>query len=170
MKLMIEPVIVEIEAPVGLVYQMLSTLGQGATRHGERVEVRSRDAGHVVADFWTRVPLPLGRATLVHTRESVELRPPARVDYRHLEGALRGLAECITAEPIAGQPRHTRLAYKAELPEVGLGRWLLVRLVGQPILQRAIREHLADLKVRAEARARRSRVFAHDIQEGQART
>lgn len=165
MKLTINPVSVEIDAPVGLVYQMLAALGQGPMRRGERVEVRSRAAGHVVADFWTRVPLPLGRATLVHTRESVELHPPDRVDYHHLGGALRGLAESITAEPIARHPWHTRLVYRAELQGVGLGRCLLLRLVGQPVLRRAMQEHLADLKVRAEARARRSRVFAEAAQE-----
>ena len=170
MRLTIEPVMVEIEAPMGLVYQMLAALGQEPMRRGERVEVRSRDPGHVVADFWTRVPLPVGRAALVHTRESVELRPPDRVDYHHLEGALRGLAESITAEPIAGQPGHTRLAYRAELPEIPLRRYLLLRLVGQPILQRAMREHFADLKLRAEARARRSRIFAEDAQESHVRT
>jgi hypothetical protein len=170
MKIAFKPLTVDIEAPPGLLYQMLSALGHGPIRPGERVEVRSREADRVVADFWTRVPLPLGRAAVVRTREEVIFHPPDRVEYCHLDGPLRRLAEQITAEAVLAHPRHTRLVYQAEMPDAGLARYLLLRLVGQPLLRRTMRAHFGDLKLRAEARARRSRVFAEEVVEPPVRT
>lgn len=152
------PVTIEIAAPPALVYQMLAAVGQGAQEHGERAEILERGDGELVCDFWTRVSLPVGRDRLVRTRERVTLRPPGRIDYEHLDGLVRGLRESITVEraPAGG----TRLTYEGEYPASGLLERLRAVLLARPALRRVMEDHFADIRDRAEARARRSRVFS----------
>jgi hypothetical protein len=155
-----EPVSVEVDAPAPLVYQMLAAAGQGTRGPDERVEVRTREDGRMVADFWTRVPLPAGRSRMVRTREEVQFRPPDRIEYRHLDGPLRGLVESIAVAPVEGAPRRSHLRYEATFPRAGWLHLVLFRLIVRRMLRQTIAAHFEDLRARAEARARRSRVFA----------
>ena len=155
--LAVGPVSIEVDAPAALVYQMLCAIGQGSSRPGERVEVVSRDGDELVCEFWSLVPLPVGRARVAHTREAVRFVPPDTVAYRHLDGPVRGLEETITAHPV--DERRTRLEYRAVHPGGGWLARLRARLA-RPLIERVVRDHFADLKDRAEVRARRSRVFA----------
>ena len=155
-----EPVSVEVDAPAPLVYQMLAAAGQGTPGSDERVEVHTREHGRMVADFWTRVPLPAGRSRIVRTREEVQFRPPDRIEYRHLDGPLRGLLESITVAPVDGAPRRSHLRYEAAFPRVGWLQLVWFRLLVRHLLRQTMAAHFEDLRGRAEARARRSRVFA----------
>jgi hypothetical protein len=152
------PVSVEIEAPPALVYQMLAAIGQGAQQDGERAEIVERDGDEYVCDFWTRVSLPVGRERLVRTRERVWLRPPDRVEYEHLDGPVRGLRESIVVEPT--QRGGSRLTYAGIYQPRGLVDRLRATALARPAIHRAMHVHFTDVRERAEARARRSRVFA----------
>ncbi len=154
----IGPVTVEIAAPPALVYQMLAAIGQGAQQDGERAEILERVEDEFVCDFWTRVSLPIGRDRLVRTRERVSLRPPDRVEYEHLDGPVRGLRESIVVE--LAQRGGSRLTYAGVYHPRGLVDRLRATALARPAIHRAMDVHFADVRERAEARARRSRVFA----------
>lgn len=154
------PVTVEIAAPADLVYQMLAAIGQGGQSGGERAEIVGRDQNVLVCDFWTRVAMPIGDDRLVRTRERVTLCPPDRIDYEHLDGPVSGLRETITVgKAIDGRARLTYVgSYRADSVLTYLRAWVFAR----PAIVRVMREHFADIRERAEARARRSRVFSSE--------
>ena len=151
------PVTVEIEAPAVLVYQMLAAIGQGPQRDGERAEILERVGDELVCDFWTRVSLPAGRDRLVRTRERVTLIPPDRIEYEHLDGPVRGLCESITVSTTADE--RTRLTYEGTYASRGAFDHLRTLLLARPAIRRAMDAHFADVRQRAETRAKRSRVF-----------
>ncbi len=156
----IGPVSTTIAAPAPLVYQMLSTIGQGTGHDGERAEVLERDGDQLVCDFWTRVTLPGGIDRLVRTRERVALRPPNRVEYEHLDGPVRGLRESITVTSKPGGGTH--LTYVGSYEPRGMLDHLRARLLARPAIGRVMQQHFDDVRTRAEARAARSRVFRED--------
>lgn len=146
----------DVAAPPGLVFQMLAAIGQGAQSDGERAEIRSREGDTIVADFWTRVAVPLSGPRSVRTRERVRVVAPDRIEYEHLDGPVRGLRERIVVEPVAPG---CRVSYEGTYPGRGVLDRLMFRLVSRRALERAVRDHLHRMKLRAEDRARRSRVF-----------
>ncbi len=152
------PVTIEIAAPPALVFQMLAAIGQGAQQHGERAEILEQRDGELVCDFWARVSLPIGRDRLVRTRERVTLHPPDRIDYEHLDGPVRGLRESILIGTTAAG--ETRLTYTGTYEPSGFVDRLRAILLARPAIHRAMDAHFADVRTRAEARAKRSRVFA----------
>ncbi len=151
------PIEQEVAAPAALVYQMLSAIGQGTQRPGEGAEILERTGDRLVADFRTLVPLPFGRVRQVRTREAVWLCPPDRIEYEHLDGPVRGLRESIVVEVVA--ERRCRVVYRSSYRPGGLGRRWIFRLLARGSIERAMEQHFADLRTRAEARAARSRVF-----------
>jgi len=151
------PIDAEVEAPAALLFQMLGAIGQGTQRPGERAEILERDGDALVCDFWTVVSLPFGRTRSVRTREAVHLVPPDRIDYEHLGGPIRGLRESITVEPLGD--RRSRLVYRGTYMAGGRLAGLAFRLVSRGAVERAVRDHFADLGQRAGARAGRSRLF-----------
>lgn len=154
------PIDADVAAPAALLFQMLRAIGQGAQRPGERAEILGRDGDALVCDFWTIVSLPFGRTRSVRTRERVRLVPPARVEYVHLDGPVRGLRESITIEPI--DDRRSRLVYRGTYAPRGRLAGHAFRSVSRGAIERAVRDHFADLRERAEARAARSRIFQGD--------
>lgn len=154
------PVTTEIGAPGVLVFQMLAAIGQGSQVSGERAEIIEQEGNEFVCDFWTRVALPIGAGRLVRTRERVILRPPDRIDYEHLDGPVAGLRETImVGEAPDGQ---ALLTYVGSYGAPSLLAYLGARLFARPAIDRIMREHFADVRDRAEARARRSRVFTSE--------
>lgn len=151
------PVTIQIAAPAGLVFQMLSAIGQGAQRPGEGSEVLARDGERLVCEFRTTVRLPLGRRRSIRTREAVRLCPPDRLEYEHLDGPVRGLRESITIVSLA--ERRSRLDYRASYRPGGRLADLRFRLLARAVIEHAVEEHFTDLRGRAEARAARSRLF-----------
>lgn len=152
----IGPIEAEVHAPAPLVYQMLAAIGQGVSREGERAEILEASGDRLVCDFWTVVPLPVGGARLVRTREVVTLRPPDTVEYRHLDGPLRDLRETIVAREI--DPGRTLLVYTGVYRPPSVLHRLGFRLA-RGLVKRTMERHFADLRNRAEARAARSRLF-----------
>lgn len=144
------------EAPAGLVFEMLSAIGQAKQPNGERSTIIGRHGERLVCEFWTLVRLPIVGARLVRTREEVSIEPPATIRYQHLDGPLRDLRETITLEPLT--PRRTLLRYQGAYEPRNLLTWLGVRLV-RPLFERTMAEHFAELARRAKARADRSRVY-----------
>jgi len=155
--LKVGPIDAEIDAPAALLFQMLGAIGQGAQRPGEHAEILERAGDALVCDFWTVVSLPFGRTRSVRTREAVRLVPPDRIEYEHLGGPIRGLRESITVEPL-GDCR-SRLVYRGTYPPRRRLAGLAFRLLSRGAVERAVRDHFADLGQRAEARAGRSRLF-----------
>ncbi|PZR64903.1 MAG: hypothetical protein DLM71_00955 [Chloroflexi bacterium] len=150
------PIESSVDAPAALVYEMLSSMGQPRRPNGEQSTILAREGNRLVCEFWTLVPMPIGGGRIVRTREEVRLLPPDRVQYRHLDGPLRDLREEIVVEPLA--PRRTRLRYCATYrPKTLLHR--LGFAILRPLVERTMVAHFTDLRGRAEARARRSRVY-----------
>jgi hypothetical protein len=151
----IGPLAAIVEAPAELLYDMLTSIGSRRP-NGERSTIIERRDDALLCDFWTLVPLPLGRGWLVRTREEVRLGAPGTILYRHVEGPLRDLREEISVAPLA--PRRARLQYRATYRP---GTWL--QRIGfaflRPLLERTMAAHFADLRERAEARAIRSRIY-----------
>ncbi|MEK6720962.1 MAG: hypothetical protein AABZ33_09885 [Chloroflexota bacterium] len=154
------PVTIDIAAPPALVFQMLAAIGQGAQKDGERAEILEEHDGELICDFWTRVSPPVGRDRLVRTRERVWVRPPDRIDYEHLDGPVQGLQETIVVG--AGATGGSDLTYTGRYHPRGLPDHLRATLFARPIIHRVMRAHFADVRDKAEARARRSRVFVPD--------
>ncbi len=151
------PIELDVAAPAELVYQMLAAIGQGAQRPDDRAEILERNGDALVAAFWTRARLPLGLSRVVRTLESVAFSPPNRIDYEHLDGPVRGLRESITVEPLDAHRCH--LVYLGYYTPRGVSGSALFRLLSRPAVEGAVRAHFADFRLRAEARAARSRMF-----------
>jgi hypothetical protein len=144
-----------IKAPRELVYQMMSSFGSGRLKgeEGSSSRVLERREGWVLAEFTTRV----GRVT-VNTVEQVTLEPPSRMTFRHVKGPFHYAREEFTLESVAGG---TCLGHAGEfawsrLPAVG---WMVGRLALKPAFERVLAAHMEKIRVAAEARAARSRVF-----------
>ena len=145
------------KAPRPLVFQMLSAIGKGTLpgAQGESSKVLERDGDTIIAEFMT----PSGKRTY-RTVEEVQLYPPERITFRHLEGPLVFSEEEFN---LTEQDAGTELRYKGKMecrvpwmPGIG---WLIAMLYVRPKYNKVIREHMKDLKVAAEARAARSHLF-----------
>ena len=154
-------------APPGLVYQMLSAVGQGDGGDGERTDVLERNGDELVCDFWTNIRLPAGIHRVVRTRERLTLRPPDTVEFEHLDGPVRGLREVIKVGP--APDGGTLMTYAGSYEPRGILDRLGARLLARPVIHRVVREHFEDVRERAEARAARSRVFPSQASVSQPR-
>jgi hypothetical protein len=69
-----------------------------------------------IREFTTVVSLTLGFRRLVRTREAIRLIPPNAIQFRHLAGPVRGLAEVISVRShLADLVKRA----EAEKPEIG---------------------------------------------------
>jgi hypothetical protein len=144
------PITVPIAAPRELVFEIIAAPYLGRTPGGSGIEVVARSDALVVATHHTRVHFYTAR-----TVEVIEFAPPTRVGFRHLTGPVPHAVEQFTLEHTAGG---TELRYSGEL---GIDFFLLGRIAGRrwvrPQWERVVREHLADLRERAEQTATRRR-------------
>jgi hypothetical protein len=135
-------------APRDLVFELISApyLGRSPGRSG--IEVLARGADLAVAAHRTRVHFYEAR-----TVEVIEFDAPARIGFRHLTGPVPYAIEEFALEATADG---TALRYSGE---VGIDFFLLGRLAARhwvrPQWERAVRDHLEDLKHRAEQLAER---------------
>jgi hypothetical protein len=144
------PIEIEIEAPRELVFELISEPYLRHTPPGSGIEVLARGENLVVAAHLTKVHFYEAR-----TVEAVELEAPARVGFRHLTGPVPYAVEQFELGEAAGG---TLLRYGGQ---VGIDFFLLGRLAGRywvrPQWERTVRQHLEDLKQRAEELQRRRR-------------
>lgn len=144
------PIDVRIAAPRELVFEILSAPYVGRAPGGSGIEVMARGDGLAVAAHHTKVHFYTAR-----TVEAVELEAPARIGFRHLTGPVPYAVEQLTLEE--GEIE-TELRYGGE---VGVDFFILGRIAGRhwvvPQWERTVREHLDDVKRRAELRASRRR-------------
>jgi hypothetical protein len=150
------PITFEIEAPRELVFEIISApyVGRGPSDSG--IDVLARSDGLVVAAHHTKVHFYTAR-----TVEIVEFEPPRRVGFRHLAGPVPYAVEQFEFDESGGG---TELRYTGE---VGVDFFVLGRLAARhwvrPQWERAVREHLEDVKGSAEQRA-----AAHQAREPRA--
>lgn len=144
------PIEVRIEAPRELVFEMIREPYLGHTPRDSGIEVLARGTDLAVAAHHTKVHFYT--ATTV---EAIEFKTPNRVGFRHLSGPVPYAVEEFELEEVDGV---TELRY---VGEVGIDFFLLGRIAGRrwvrPQWEKTVRDHLEDLKQRAEELAARRR-------------
>jgi Polyketide cyclase / dehydrase and lipid transport len=144
------PVTIRIAAPRELVFEIISAPYLGRTPGGSGIKVVARGDTIAVAAHHTKVHFYTAR-----TVEVVEFEPPTRVGFRHLTGPVPHAVEQFALEERDGA---TELRYEGEL---GIDFFVLGRIAARhwvrPQWERTVREHLDDLRERAEQRAARQR-------------
>jgi hypothetical protein len=144
------PIEIRIVAPRDLVFEMISEPYLGRTPGNSGIEVLARGEDLAVAIHHTKVHFYMAR-----TVEVIKFEAPARVGFRHLGGPVPHAVEQFALEESEGI---TKLRYGGE---VGIDFFFLGRIAGRywvkPQWDRVVREHLEDLKQRAEERAARQR-------------
>jgi hypothetical protein len=152
------PLTVEIDAPRELVFEQLSApyLGRTPRDSAATLEVIERGSDMVVARHFSKVAF-----YTAETVESVRFEAPGRITFRHLRGPVPHAVEMFE---MAERDGATELVYTGEL---GIDFWVLGKLAGRywvtPTWLGIVREHLAEVKATAEARAgaRRRREERH---------
>jgi hypothetical protein len=144
------PITVPIAAPRELVFEIIAAPYLGRTPGGSGIEVVARSDALVVATHHTKIHFYTAR-----TVEVLDFEPPTRVGFRHLTGPVPHAVEEFALEEIG---EDTELRYAGEL---GIDFFVLGRIAGRywvrPQWERVVREHLEDLKQRAEQTASRRR-------------
>lgn len=144
------PIEIRIEAPREMVFEMLREPYMGHTPKYSGIEVLARGDEIAVAAHHTKIHFYTAR-----TVEIVEFEPLRRVGFTHLTGPVPFAVEEFA---LGESGASTELRYGGE---IGIDFFLLGRLAGRhwarPQWEGTVREHLDDLKVRAEERARRHR-------------
>jgi hypothetical protein len=142
------PIAIRIAAPRELVFEVISSPYLGRTPRASGIEVLARSQDLAVAVHHTKVHFYVAR-----TVEVVEFQTPVRVGFRHLTGPVPHAVEEFRLETAEDG---TELVYGGEL---GIDLFILGRLAGRywirPQWERAVREHLTDVRKRAELRAAR---------------
>jgi len=142
------PIEIEIAAPRELVFKMISEPYLGHTPRDSGIEVLAKGTDLAVATHLTRVHFYGAR-----TVEAVDFEAPSRVGFRHLTGPVPHAVERFVLEETQGL---TTLRYDGEL---GIDFFLLGRVAARhwvrPQWEGTVREHLEDLKQRAEELHRR---------------
>jgi hypothetical protein len=144
-------VIAEVGAPAERVFRVLKGVAEGHGGNFEWAEVVGRLGNRLLCDFWTEIPLPLGRHYRFVTRETVELDPPLRIHYRHRSGPSRGLAETIAIRPIDAS--RSRVIYVAVYPARRLWWGQLFAFFAKPVAHLFMRIHFRELRQAAEGPA-----------------
>jgi len=144
------PIEVRIAAPRELVFEMIREPYLGHTPRDSGIEVLARGEDLAIAAHHTKVHFYT--ATTV---EAIDFKAPARVGFRHLSGPVPHAVEEFALEEVDGA---TNLRY---IGEVGVDFFLLGRIAGRswvrPQWEQTVRNHLEDLKQRAEQLAARRR-------------
>ena len=144
------PISFRIRAPRELVFEIIAAPYLGRAPTGSGTEVLARSSQLVVAAHHTPVHFYTSR-----TVEAVEFDPPGWVGFRHLTGPVPHAVEEFTLDETEGE---TELHYRGE---VGIDFFALGRIAARhwvtPQWEGVVREHLDDVKVRAEQLASRQR-------------
>lgn len=142
------PIEVAVAAPREMVFEMIRAPYFARLPKDAEIEVLARGERIAVAAHHTKVHFYTAR-----TVEVVEFEPPARVWFRHLSGPVPHAVEEFALRESDGR---TEIRYSGEL---GIDFFILGRLAGRrwvrPQWERSVRQHLEELRTRAERRARR---------------
>lgn len=142
------PIEIRIAAPRDLVFELISAPYLGGAPGDSGVHVLASGGDLVVAAHDTKVHFYTAR-----TVETVQFEPPERVDFKLLTGPVPHAVEHFALEETGGE---TELRYGGE---VGIDFFVLGRLAGRYWVrgqwERAVREHLEEIKERAEHLAAR---------------
>jgi hypothetical protein len=142
------PLRYEIAAPRELVYEILSAPYLGRAR-SDTIDVLAAGESLVVAAHLTKVHFYEAR-----TVEAIELEPPSRMGFRHLTGPVPEATEEFRLD---ADGEATVLHYDGNL---GIDFFFLGRIAGRhwvvPQWNRAVAEHLDEVKRIAEQRAERA--------------
>jgi hypothetical protein len=142
------PIEVRIEASRDLVFELISAPYLGGAAGDSGVHVLATGDDLVVAAHDTKVHFYTAR-----TVEAVHFERPERVDFKLLTGPIPHAVEYFALEEMGGA---TELRYGGE---VGIDFFFLGRLAGRYWVrrqwERAVREHLEEIRGRAEALADR---------------
>lgn len=150
------PITMQIAAPRDLVFEMINAPYAGRAPGGSGIEVIARDDHLVVAAHHTKIHFYTAR-----TIEVIELQPSSRVSFRHIGGPVPHAEEQFA---LTETEDGTKIEYSGEL---GIDFFILGRVAGRrwvrPQWEGTVREHLEDLKGRAEQRASRqaARIARH---------
>jgi hypothetical protein len=144
------PITVPIAAPRELVFEIIAAPYLGRAPAGSGIEILAKGDDLVVATHDTPIHFYTAR-----TVEVVHFEPSTRVGFRHLTGPVPYAVEEFSLRDAAGG---TELHYCGELgiDFFALGR-IAARYWVRPQWERVVREHLEDLRHRAEQRASRQR-------------
>jgi hypothetical protein len=144
------PITVRIRAPLELVFEIIAAPYLGQPPTGSGIELLARSPELVVAAHHTPVHFYTAR-----TVEAIDFERPARVGFKHLTGPVPHAVEEFVLSEVEGG---TELRYGGE---IGIDFFVLGRIAARhwvrPQWERVVREHLDDLKRRAEQRASRRR-------------
>ena len=144
------PISFRVRAPRELVFEIIAAPYLGRAPAGSGIEVLARSSELVVAAHHTPVHFYTSR-----TVEAVEFDPPSRVEFRHLTGPVPHAVEEFTLNEADGD---TELRYRGEL---GIDFFVLGRIAARhwvrPQWEGVVREHLDDVKERAEHLTSRQR-------------
>lgn len=147
------PIDLRIAAPRELVFEIIASPYLGRTPRESGIEILARNGDLVVAVHHTPVHFYTAR-----TVEVVEFEAPARVGFRHLTGPVPHAVEEFALRDAGGG---TELRYEGE---IGIDFFVLGRLAARhwvrPQWERVVREHLEDVKTRAERTESRRRARA----------
>jgi hypothetical protein len=139
------PITVRIAAPRELVFETIVAPYLGRAPGGSGIDVVARGEDLVVAAHQTPVHFYTAR-----TVEAIDFEAPARVGFTHLAGPVPHAVEEFALRAADGE---TELRYEGEL---GIDFFVLGRIAARhwvkPQWERVVREHLDDLKRRAEER------------------
>jgi hypothetical protein len=150
---LVGPIVSEVEAAPGLVFQQISAPYLGRTPSALRGKLEVLDRGDRIVVAAHRTKLRWFESVTV---ESVAFEPPIRIGFRHLRGPVpHAIEEFVLHQEGVG----TRIEYRGEL---GIDFWVLGRLAGRlwvvPAWEKAVRASLEHITVQAEQRARQERL------------
>jgi hypothetical protein len=148
------PITVTIAAPRELVFELIAAPYIGRPPAGSGIDVLARSADLVIAAHHTRVHFYTAR-----TVEAIEFDAPTRVGFTHVTGPVPHAVEEFALQDAEGA---TEVHYRGE---IGIDFYVLGRIAARhwvrPQWERVVREHLQDLKGRAEEMAARRR--SHEV-------
>ncbi len=161
--IVLPPAEIHVHSDRRLAFQVLTAFGSGDSETGiPRPKVLEDRGDRKLVAFHTPIKL-LGRSIVFPTNEWVTLNEPEQIDFRlvpgtgPITGGLKLLEDRFTLEDRKGC---TLLRYESTFGiRWSWPGWILGKLLFAPVLRSFMQEHLDEVKITIEDRAKRSRVF-----------
>ncbi len=152
---------VHINATRSLVFQYLTAFGVPGPDGTRSTTVLQDDGDRKLVEFRTEVKGLFGRTRRVRTVEWVTLHPPDAIGFDGLKGPLPLLQDRFELEEHGESC--TVLRYHSTIGANGwwLG-WPVAKWYVKPLVERHMREHMAEMKGALETRAESSKAYPHE--------